>query len=369
MKKVLALVLAVIMVCTMAMAAVTITGDKTIVAGSSSDEFAGVTVTTLNPGRSIIFEVADLFGANYYTVDSNAVTGGKKFVPANNKVNVNFYAGKSLITEGWQMKNPDGEEVADNYQYVITVKEDLTKALDGKVDLVIKSISVKATGKNAVDVFKAVSGKNYASINVTTLGDTAMVFDVGYATGELVIAGNGELPLASVALDTLYTVKAGKDSKDKDVTVGKWTDGNRTLVVNANSTLIKKDLTYIDTYVTGTVLKNVKPEKVKFNMRNQYSAPMTSFVENAKASYNAYAVKGDGSVTKLAATLDDGVLTFSIPAFSYVVVVDGTLATTATETTTGTTTNPGTGANDVVGVAAALAVVALVSGAAISLKK
>ena len=35
----------------------------------------------------------------------------------------------------------------------------------------------------------------------------------------------------------------------------------------------------------------------------------------------------------------------------------------------GTTTNPGTGANDVVGVAAALAVVALVSGAAISLKK
>ena len=45
-------------------------------------------------------------------------------------------------------------------------------------------------------------------------------------------------------------------------------------------------------------------------------------------------------------------------------VVSGT---TAGET--GTTTNPGTGANDVVGVAAALAVVALVSGAAISLKK
>ena len=41
----------------------------------------------------------------------------------------------------------------------------------------------------------------------------------------------------------------------------------------------------------------------------------------------------------------------------------------AVGTSTGTTTNPGTGANDVVGVAAALAVVALVSGAAISLKK
>ena len=45
-----------------------------------------------------------------------------------------------------------------------------------------------------------------------------------------------------------------------------------------------------------------------------------------------------------------------------------TAATDVTATTT-TTTNPDTGANDVIGVAAALAVVALVSGAAISLKK
>ena len=142
------------------------------------------------------------------------------------------------------------------------------------------------------------------------------------------------------------------------------------MTVTANGTLIKKDLAYVGTYVEGTVLKDVKAEKIMFNSRNQYSVTMTSFVENAKASYNAYAIKGDGSVTKLAATLDDGVLTFTMPAFSYVVVVDGTLATTATEPTTpGTTTNPGTGANDVVGVAAALAVVALVSGAAISLKK
>ncbi len=368
MKKVLALVLAVIMVCTMAFA-VTITGNKTIVAGSSSDEFAGVTVTALTPGESIIFTVKDLFDTNYYTVDSNTVTGGKKFVPANNKVTVNFYAGKSLITEGWQMIDPDGEEVADNYQYVITVKEDLTKALDSKVDLIIKSISVKATGKNAVDVAKAVSGKNYTTLTVDST-ETPMVFDVGYAKDELTINGsNGTVALEEVALNTIYTIKAGKDSKDKDVTTGKWTDGTRTLTVTANGTLIKKDLAYVGTYVEGTVLKDVKAEKIMFNSRNQYSVTMTSFVENAKASYNAYAIKGDGSVTKLAATLDDGVLTFTMPAFSYVVVVDGTLATTATEPATPGTTNPGTGANDVVGVAAALAVVALVSGAAISLKK
>ena len=56
---------------------------------------------------------------------------------------------------------------------------------------------------------------------------------------------------------------------------------------------------------------------------------------------------------------------------STVVITKDTLTTTGTTgtNTNGTTTNPGTGANDVVGVAAALAVVALVSGAAISLKK
>ena len=49
--------------------------------------------------------------------------------------------------------------------------------------------------------------------------------------------------------------------------------------------------------------------------------------------------------------------------------IPGVGAAPTTPGTTGNTTNPGTGANDVVGVAAALAVVALVSGAAISLKK
>ena len=372
MKKVLALVLAVIMVCTMAMAAVTTSSTIVIATSSSSAEFSAAEISNLTPGTSFVFTVGDLF-SNPYTVTSNTITasGNQKFVPANNKVSVEYYVGKDLVTEGWQKKVADGEDTVDNYQYVITVKEDLTKALDGKVDLVIKSITTKATGKVAENKFSAVTGKNYTSINVNGT-DRKMVFDVGYTADELAINSDGTFPLASVALDTLYTVKAGKDSKDKDVTVGKWTDGNRTLVVNANSTLIKKDLTYVGTYA-GEVEKGVAAAKriVKAadDLRNQYSVPMTSFVENAKSSYNAYAVKGDGSVTKLAAKLDDGVLTFTIPAMSYVLVVDGTLATTATETTPGTTTNPGTGANDVVGVAAALAVVALVSGAAISLKK
>ena len=102
---------------------------------------------------------------------------------------------------------------------------------------------------------------------------------------------------------------------------------------------------------------------------NAVNVPASVVVTNATESY--YAITADGSVTALAAKLDDGVLTFTAPAYSVVAVYNGVLnnVKAAAGTTTGTTTNPGTGANDVVGVAAALAVVALVSGAAISLKK
>ena len=97
---------------------------------------------------------------------------------------------------------------------------------------------------------------------------------------------------------------------------------------------------------------------------------------NADTTYRVYAKGADGKVLSVVSTTSDGVMSFTVPAMSYVIVTTEVLATSGTAstgTTTGSTgtstTNPGTGANDVVGVAAALAVVALVSGAAISLKK
>ena len=118
-------------------------------------------------------------------------------------------------------------------------------------------------------------------------------------------------------------------------------------------------------------LSNGTGKLVAFDRFTTESTAVANYtITDAKASYNAYSIAADGTVAKLNATLEDGVMTFSTPVKA-VVVVDGSMTTTATAgtTTPGTTTNPGTGANDVVGVAAALAVVALVSGAAISLKK
>ena len=98
-------------------------------------------------------------------------------------------------------------------------------------------------------------------------------------------------------------------------------------------------------------------------------ATVISF-DKAKESYKLYSVNADGTVSLVPTTWDatKGLLSAKVDTYGHLILVDGTLtATTVIEP--GSTTNPGTGANDVVGVAAALAVVALVSGAAISLKK
>ena len=131
-----------------------------------------------------------------------------------------------------------------------------------------------------------------------------------------------------------------------------------------------------DTVDFATTDAGYEASNVKAKIENTYNMAMTGVLEqtdvNAAKLYKVYAKGMDGKVASIAATLNNGVLTFNVPALSTVIVTTDNLTVTAASSTTGstgTTTNPGTGANDVVGVAAALAVVALVSGAAISLKK
>ena len=117
---------------------------------------------------------------------------------------------------------------------------------------------------------------------------------------------------------------------------------------------------------------NVAPKALLPNLYNMPAKGEVALGVDANTVYKVYAKGVDGKVLSVAATNNDGVLTFNVPAMTTVLVTTETLTTTGTvgtTTTPGSTTNPGTGANDVVGVAAALAVVALVSGAAISLKK
>ena len=398
MKKVLALVLAVVMVCTMAMAVsvsgVVIYTDPTTSTGANAGFEAQ---ETLVPGAAIYFTVDELFGANYYyeTVKYNSADV-HKFMPANNKVTVTFSRGADLVaSQGWVRVARSGDQAAanepltkDDYRYIITLKDDTSKVVDDVIDLAISKVSVKATGKLANDVYKPAS----SSVKYAVAGDYKLCWNVGYAKGELTIGGTTQAPTVDLttALNqgTVYTVKKGTNPSDNaELKTGHFTTTgvgglSGVITLNAGDTYFVKGACATNVAVADILYKNkiitannfaIADKFVAWNSVGAVDSTLTVkyTLTDAKATYNAYAIAADGkTITKLAATLDDGVLTFTAPG-QFVVVVDGTLPATATATagTSGNTTNPGTGANDVVGVAAALAVVALVSGAAISLKK
>jgi len=380
MKKVLALVLAVIMVCTMAMAA-------TVSSAIGTSGSAGVTPSTTKydivPG-----------GTNYYVAltDKNLYFKDNKFVPEKNKIGIDYAAGSDLVASaGWvkiAKTTQDltkgivcGTEDTVAYQYQIVLKNDFTRVADGKsFDFSISKITLNATGwelqtvweadEDAGDVIKADVGYEVVDIDVAVSSAGVTTFDAvpGKINKIVSIVKNGTTPLESA---TLKIIGTSTTVTGKTYAKGTLNKGAAFYVVKAAD---MPEFADADLAKTGTL----SPAVAK--IVNNNNLPMAGVLEqtdvNAAKLYKVYAKGIDGKVSSVAATLDNGVLKFNVPALSTVIVttdvltVTGTASTgTTTGSTTGTTTNPGTGANDVVGVAAALAVVALVSGAAISLKK
>ena len=379
MKKVLALVLAVIMVCTMAMAA-------TVSSAIGTSGSAGVTPSTTKydivPG-----------GTNYYVAltDKNLYFKDNKFVPEKNKIGIDYAAGSDLVASaGWvkiAKTTQDltkgivcGTEDTVAYQYQIVLKNDFTRVADGKsFDFSISKITLNATGwelqtvweadEDAGDVIKADVGYEVVDIDVAVSSAGVTTFDAvpGKINKIVSIVKNGTTPLESA---TLKIIGTSTTATGKTYAKGTLNKGAAFYVVKAAD---MPEFADADLAKTGTL----SPAVAK--IVNNNNLPMAGVLEqtdvNAAKLYKVYAKGIDGKVSSVAATLDNGVLKFNVPALSTVIVttdvltVTGTASTGTTTGTTGTTTNPGTGANDVVGVAAALAVVALVSGAAISLKK
>ena len=375
MKKVLALVLAVIMVCTMAMAV-------TVVGGIGSDVATGATTAadtyTVKAGGSKFFVVLNAKNHLYFEEG--------KFIPAKNVIKVEYAAGADLVASagwvkladrtGWNLAEGIVESSDGCYQYQIALKNDITRTADGKsFDFSISKITLTATGWETQTLWEADEDSTPKDV---------VKFDIGYKVVDINVAvsstnGLEFTPTAGAINRIASIIKDGKTALD-----------SATLKVNGTSNVAGK------AYAKGTLNKgasffvlNNAPEFVKADnakdaelatpvakIENIYNLPMTGVLEqtdvNAAKLYKVYAKGIDGKVASVAATLDNGVLKFNVPALSTVIVTTDSLTVTASTTTpagTGTTTNPGTGANDVVGVAAALAVVALVSGAAISLKK
>lgn len=351
MKKVLALVLAVIMVCTMAFAATVVITPGTAV---TDPDAPAATYTALKPGITIAL---DLGTVGVYVKDG-------KFVPANNVVTVTFAKGAELVkSQGWVKVaagtegSYKGEKDTDAYQYQITFVENLNKAADTKVaEIAISAVSFKATGYTAVSVFKAAKAEENIS------------YAFGYATNDIDLqaevaptVNGGEINVVKSLAD-----KAGKEVATLEVTANNGVV--YTMVKGTKFYAMETPITFDTTKdkgYDGTSIKALYPNT--WNLNGKVELALGA---DANKTFKVYAKTADGKVLSVAATTTDGVMSFTVPAMSTVLVTENTITTSGTTgSTTGTTTNPGTGANDVVGVAAALAVVALVSGAAISLKK
>ena len=378
MKKVLALVLAVIMVSTMAMAIQV--GGKPSTTPEAGDNFYLV-----NPGTAIAITQTDLdnWDISYLEVEGKLVPQIKNEdgkVIKKSTVNVSFGTGSALVaSQGWV-------ETADGWQYQIILKENDAMKLDEKVDLSFSQISYKNTGDLKAQVVKFNDADKTAGTE-----DDKILFDVGYVVVEValdeddvidfttlsaIVPEYDELETGGLTRGFIFKVLKGDSETGSGHCImpntgsARWEGvipvrtGETIFVSNAFDKLWtdKEEDKYDAAVGIDGYNPTAKPASVKVGDYTLlgWSKTTSIYAKNFRT----------GALVKLAVTLDDGVASFTVPAFSMVASFDGALAGATVETPAGTTTtNPGTGANDVVGVAAALAVVALVSGAAISLKK
>ena len=342
--------------------------------------------------KSIIFDKADL---GMTDVSDDDVKAGKY------NVDITFERGADFIaSKGWV-------KTATGYRYVLTAKDSVV-AIDGTPDIIISAIKVTKVGQNKTFYSAQYTDKladgtaTYAThtkdgkptvtaqdfkpmkdIADSTNGIALCLgFDFGYEPGKIVIAKDGKSVTPDAFVEnTLYSVVRTQEANAKSsVTLGKYATTENpfgyTYTLKAGETVMFANIGNVNidnTTAAGKALnKNLldRDATIVAKLENELmpNKAVSITVDGAKDGYKVYMVKADGSVVDLGATFNaNKVLTATATLTGPVIVTDK--AITATAASTGTTTNPGTGANDVVGVAAALAVVALVSGAAISLKK
>ena len=401
MKKVLALVLAVIMVCTMAMAV-----KVDVVNPDSSAPSANLSgkINTVAPGESIYF-----FRTELNLTDSTAyLDKDKNFVPDKNTVSVTFEKGADLIaSQGWVKYN--GE-----YVYALNTKASETAALDGTAEIIIKSIKVNVYGVTAptldakyvgtaadkavgysvcgqAEMEKAAANNSFMEKHYMSFAELKadatqavayMCFDYGFTADKITISEKDAKSTYNTA-DRVVSVEKVKAADGKYYNTIDWSLTNTVgdgLAMGGFRTL-KAGETLFFYKVTMPVTNSTADKALNKNLLNNEATvigTLTGVVPNVslqlvaeKAPEGAkmYMVNADGTVKDLGAKFDaNGILVATAKVTGPVIVTDKALTATAAPAGSNTT-NPGTGANDVVGVAAALAVVALVSGAAISLKK
>ena len=361
MKKVLALVLAVIMVCTMAMAVeVAVTPNEVGTTGNYgeitlADEYDATKTYVLNLKDDFFKVLDDYLVGQGNTADRDA---------------------KNFKVEG--VAGTFNVDVNGNKVYSINV-DNTDRALDGKIDLTISTLRISSVKKtNTYAEFTAKEGKlvlsklvlGGVSQSVTGVFNTDFwaAYDIGYKT---LTADSTNFNWGTEG----WFVTGSNGFEDTDVTK------QVTLKVPAKTAF---KFTLADgnpANISDSAIPNgvTKPTTIAVNGYKITAGTLTYKVAGDTNDY-FYGVDKNGKLYVSGLTFgvvkdvngnESGYWTMTTTDARDIVKTNGAIpgVTASTPTTPGSTTNPGTGANDVVGVAAALAVVALVSGAAISLKK
>ena len=363
MKKVLALVLAVMMMATVAFAAAprydgvvddenTITFGGQIKPGESLYVYKGMDSGATIGGTDLSLEIADM---NAEVTSKNYTITGTKYT-----------AGRDLV-----------ESISfddKNNQLVIKTKEDYT--LKQKQDLKVK-FTLKGKGKGGVGDTRPVT------INV----DIAV--NVGNFKLKAPLSQDDDMVLWAKAIDATTNQPAGGagfNSILNDNTVVKFEDIDDDNKTSNYGTVVIACADEGDTEVTFRGYKG--DELFLFNNASANSALLKAYADtdaeisflnfvanqtlNSTATIRFYKdedshvyVMKDGKLTNEVKWDDDeGCFVLKTRTLGSYVFSDKALSFTTTSPS-----NPDTGANDVVGIATALAAVALVSAAAVSLKK
>ena len=358
MKKVLALVLAVIMVCTMAMALTIDTGNKLVVNNNGT-----VATITLDPTKTI-----DFTETYYLQVPADYFALLSAVKPAD-KTNADVFTVTGL-NGGYDAENKD------NYYVPVKVAD---KALDGVADLTLGTFKIAKDANNYV-TFK-VNNANEFVVEKLVIGTMDKTADAAAITNKL----NAKYDIGYAATP-LYDDGGNKTAPSTDGWYYNNSSKATTVELDTGVTLTVPAKTYF-TFESITAGTPDASYSLTTKVAKGYAVSAGTIEYKIKATQGSndlyYAVNKDGKVytsgmtfviEKNAVGTETGYWTLKTTDYLYGISL-GTKALNvsnipgATAGTTETTTNPGTGANDVVGVAAALAVVALVSGAAISLKK
>ena len=370
MKKVLALVLAVMMLATTAFAVTSDYVDGTFInpgiGGTtySAEQRPGATVDIIDAKW-----VLENSNGEYVYLDSGATTvpEGKKLLKTINSTNYSISSvkvndGKALI-DGNPKFNDDKEKV------VIALKQDYKNTVAKPVSLTFTLKGKKVGKTKPADIDVSV----YFTVGYV-LNKTAITVDSG-SDAAIIVSGNdfsaNKQVIYQVGGSGNYgTLEFTADDGDTDIEVRIYKDDKLYLYndVEADTDILKKyadedaDITFLNfpnTSFNATATVRFYKEEGTYiyeNKDGKLSAVTAPDANAGSAGQTAGRVKWDE---------DEGCYILKTRTLGNYVFSDKALpiGTTAADN------NPDTGANDVVGIATALAAVALVSAAAVSLKK